>query len=271
LIILSFKENEMSTGKQRKCILSLAIASVGLAYYFCRRAVNKKAARNARKQKESRIGYKYAITSGCRMESVQDELYNATKEAFSWGCIMMGGRDSAELFKNLIRISNAKNGIEVGVFTGYTTLAMALALPDDGKIWALDVENGRKWVELGQKYWKKAGVDKKITVDLTGARGKMEELLKDEKNIGAFDFAFVDADKVNYDIYYELLLQLLKSGGWIAFDNVLWGYSVIGDPKYPAKDGTEHLQRLNEKLQKDERVYINMLDIADGVTIVVKK
>ena len=138
---------------------------------------------------------------------------------------MLGGKDAAQVFANLIKIQNAKKGFEIGVFTGYTTLTMAQALEDGGKIIAYDTSE--KFTNLGKKYWEKAKVSDKIDLIIGEAVTGLDKLLEDESNNNSYDFAFVDADKVNYDNYYEKLIKLLKKGGWIAFDNCFAGGGVI--------------------------------------------
>lgn len=181
--------------------------------------------------------------------------------------IMLGGADAAELLANLIRISKAKKGIEIGVFTGYSTMTMARALPEDGLIYGLDIED----TDLGRKYWKKEGVSDKIKMVVGDAIKSMDDLLADESNHGTFDFAFIDADKANYVNYYEKMFILLKKGGWIAFDNAFAGGGVYGGAFGFSKEQIKAIDSLNEKLCKDERVHNVLLNLCDGVHLVVKK
>ena len=155
----------------------------------------------------------------------------------------------------------AKRCIEVGTFTGYSALAVALALPPRGKIICCDVS--AQWTAIGRRYWKKAGVERKIDLRLGPALETLEALR------GKFDFAFIDADKPNYWRYYERCLQLLRKGGLVAVDNTLWGGSVI-DPQKQS-ESTVALRQFNKRLAKDARVHTALLPIGDGLTLAVKR
>lgn len=233
--------------------------------------------RTTGKERKNPYAHKYILEVGTRIEGAQMDLAEATSNQFPRQQRMMGGRDSAEMMKNFIRMTNAKRGIEVGVFTGYTTLAFALAVPEDGHIYAIDFagpeafNNGNEFTKLGEEYWKKCGVSDKITLNLDGGTVALKKMVSDPKNHGTFDFAFVDANKEDYTHYHEFLMTLLKPRGWICYDNTLWGYSVIGDPAITPRHHTEEMKAFNMKLRNDERVDISMLDIADGVTLVVKR
>jgi len=177
---------------------------------------------------------------------------------------MMSAPDEANFFTLLLKTIQANKVIEIGVFTGYGTLALALGLPKNGKVLALDVN--AEWPAIGKPFWEKAGVSDKIQLKIAPASESLAQLVKDES--GTFDFAFVDADKANYVNYLEALLPLLRPGGLIAFDNVLWHGKVV-DTKSTDPD-TVGIRALNVKLQNDPRVEIAMLTIADGVTFVRK-
>jgi predicted O-methyltransferase YrrM len=166
----------------------------------------------------------------------------------------------------LARLVNARRCIEVGVFTGYSSLAVALALPEDGRIVACDVSE--EWTKLAREYWREAGVEKKIELRLQPAAHTLEELLA-RGQAGQFDFAFIDADKTEYDLYYELLLKLMRRGGLIVIDNTLWS-GKVADAQ--AKDAdTVALRALNDKLLEDERIDYCLLPVADGVTLARKR
>ncbi len=154
----------------------------------------------------------------------------------------------------------------VGVFTGYSSLAVALALPPDGKLVACDVSE--EYVGVARRYWREAGVAEKISLRLAPAVTTLDELLA-QGEAETFDFAFIDADKENYDAYYERALKLVRKGGVIAFDNVLWSGRVL-DPTASDPDTTA-LRALNRKLHADERVAIAMLPVSDGLTLTVKR
>ena len=174
--------------------------------------------------------------------------------------------EQGALMGNLIRMISAKRTIEVGTFTGYSALVVALALPKDGEVIACDVSE--EWTAIGKEKWEQAGVSHKIDLRLGPAVDTLDELIQQGQK-GSFDFAFIDADKVNYTAYYEKCLQLIASGGVIAIDNVLWGGSVL-DSKRNDED-TKAIRELNDFVALDERVNISMIPIGDGVTLVVKK
>jgi len=181
-------------------------------------------------------------------------------------CYMSSSPDESQFLAFLLEIIQAKKVIEVGVFLGYTTLVMGLTLPDDGKIVALDVSE--EFTAIGKKVWEEAGVAHKIDLRIAPAVESLQRLLEDGQ-AGTFDFVYVDADKSNYDNYYELCLQLLRVGGVMAVDNVLWHGKVL-NPQADDKD-TQALSTLNLKIHKDQRVTITMLPVADGVTLCRKR
>ncbi|MFL2705422.1 MAG: class I SAM-dependent methyltransferase [Gammaproteobacteria bacterium] len=174
--------------------------------------------------------------------------------------------EQGALMGNLIRMISAKRTIEVGTFTGYSALVVALALPEDGEVIACDVSE--EWTAIGKERWEQAGVSHKIDLRLGPAVDTLDELIQQGQE-DSFDFAFIDADKVNYTAYYEKCLHLIASGGVIAIDNVLWGGSVL-DSKRNDED-TKAIRELNDFVALDERVNISMIPIGDGVTLVVKK
>ena len=182
---------------------------------------------------------------------------------------MAASPDEVQLLQLLIEILGAKNAIEVGVFTGYSLLATALALPDDGKVIAFDVN--RDYYDIGRPFIERAGVAGKVDFREGPALGNLDELLADEANLGAFDFAFVDADKPNYVNYHEQLLRLVRVGGTIVYDNTLWCGTVAMPPETPMSDIDRRfsaaIRDLNVRLSADERVEVCQLAIADGVTI----
>lgn len=167
---------------------------------------------------------------------------------------------------NLIRLMSAKKTIEIGTFTGYSTLAVALALPEEGEIIACDISE--EWTALGKKKWEQAGVAHKINLRLAPAVDTLDALLADGQE-SSFDFAFIDADKANYLAYYEKCLQLVRKGGVIAIDNVLWGGSVINSERND--EDTKAIRKLNEFIAKDNRVSVSMVPIGDGLTLAVIK
>ncbi|KAJ3677494.1 hypothetical protein LUZ60_003218 [Juncus effusus] len=182
---------------------------------------------------------------------------------------MAAAPDELQFLNMLLKLINAKNTIEIGVFTGYSLLATALALPHDGKVVAIDVN--REFFEVGLPVIKKAGVEHKVEFHEGPALAILDQLLAEEKNKGAFDFIFVDADKANYQNYHEKALQLVKVGGLIAYDNTLWNGYVTGhmDGLMNEQDRilTDLMIKLNKSLVADPRVEICQLAIADGLTL----
>ena len=166
----------------------------------------------------------------------------------------------------LVELIGARRTLEVGTFTGYSSLCVALALPADGQIVACDVSED--FTKVGRRYWAEAGVEDRIDLRLAPALDTLDSLL-DEGQAGTFDFAFIDADKENYDGYYERSLRLVRSGGLVAIDNVLWNGSVI-DPDKQDKD-TQAIRALNAKLRQDLRVGLSLLPIGDGLTLARKR
>ena len=172
--------------------------------------------------------------------------------------------EQGALMANLIRLMSAKRTIEVGTFTGYSALAVALALPKDGQIIACDISE--EWTAVGKKKWEQAGVAHKINLRLAPALDTLDALLADGQE-GSFDFAFIDADKTNYPAYYEKCLKLVRKGGVIAIDNVLWGGSVINSERND--EDTKAIRKLNEFIANDNRVSVSMVPIGDGLTLAV--
>lgn len=174
--------------------------------------------------------------------------------------------EQGQFMQLLIRLLGAKKTLEVGVFTGYSSLAVALALPADGRIVACDVSV--EWTSIARRYWAEASVSHKIDLRLRPAKESLLALIA-AGEAETFDFAFIDADKENYDAYYELALKLLRPGGLIGVDNVLWHGRVI-DPAATDKD-TEAIRALNDKLQRDDRVDVSMLPVGDGLYLARKR
>lgn len=166
----------------------------------------------------------------------------------------------------LVRMIGGRKTLEVGVFTGYSSLCVALALPSSGKIIACDVSE--EWTSIAQRYWKEAGVENKIDLRLAPAVKTLDGLIANGGE-GTFDFCFIDADKENYANYYERALRLMRKGGVIGFDNVLWHGRVIDSTVNDAD--TVAIRKLNGQLHADERVSISMLPIGDGLTLAVKR
>jgi predicted O-methyltransferase YrrM len=179
---------------------------------------------------------------------------------------MQIGPEQGQLMALLARLVGAKRCIEIGVFTGYSSLSVALALPPDGRILACDVSE--EWTSIARRFWREAGVEHKIELKLQPAVRTLEQLLA-AGEAGRYDFAFIDADKPSYDTYYELLLQLLRPGGLIALDNTLWS-GHVADPN-DRDPNTAALRVLNDKLHRDERVDLSLLPVGDGLTLARKR
>jgi predicted O-methyltransferase YrrM len=206
---------------------------------------------------------RYIHEHAVREPEILRELRAATASVPYSG--MQIGADQGQLMALLVKLMGAKRCLEIGTYTGYSALAVALALPKDGKIICCDISE--EWTNVGKPFWKKAGVEKKIELRIAPALRTLDGLLKTQK--GKFDFAFIDADKGNYLNYYERCLQLVRRGGLIAVDNVLWSGEVANDK---AKDElTVALRKFNDKLHQDERVDLAMLSIGDGVTLALKR
>jgi len=165
----------------------------------------------------------------------------------------------------LVKLIQAKRTLEIGVFTGYSALVVAMALSEDGIVTACDVSE--EWANVGMKYWKKAQVEDKIDLRIAPALKTLDQLLSEGKQ-GTYDFAFIDADKIEYQGYFDKSLELLRIGGLIAIDNVLWGGSVIDDSIQDSS--TKAIREFNENLSSDSRVSISMVPIGDGLTLACK-
>ena len=174
--------------------------------------------------------------------------------------------EQGALMANLVRLISAKKAIEVGTFTGYSALAVALALPEDGYLLACDISE--EFTSIGKPYWEEAGVSENIDLQISPAIETLKSKIEDGES-NSYDFAFIDADKINYLNYYELCLDLIRSGGVIAIDNVLWGGSVIDSAR--TDDDTKAIREINDFIVSDKRVNISMIPVGDGVTLAVKK
>ena len=174
--------------------------------------------------------------------------------------------DQGQFMGALVRLMGARKTLEVGVFTGYSSLAVALALPPEGRMIACDVS--KEFTAIARKYWREAGIADKIDLRIGPADETLAELI--EQGYGStFDFAFIDADKEGYDGYYEQALQLVRPGGLILIDNVFRGGEVI-DPAVTSS-GTKSIRALNAKMRTDDRVHISMVAVGDGLTLAIRK
>lgn len=208
--------------------------------------------------------YEYLLSVSLRDDPVAARLREETSRLAQSN--MQIAPEQAQFLALLVRLAGARRTLDIGVFTGYSALAVARALPGDGEVVALDVS--REWTDIARRYWREAGVDDRIDLHIAPADQSLDALIADGAS-GTFDFAFIDADKENYAAYYERSLALLRPGGVIAVDNVLWSGSVA-DPSNREPD-TEAIRDFNRKLHHDDRIELSMVPIADGLTLAVKR
>lgn len=207
--------------------------------------------------------YRYLLEHSLREHPAQAALRAATATHPHAG--MQISPEQGQFMALLVKLLGARCAIEVGVFTGYSALTVALALPDDGRLLACDIND--EYTRVGRPYWEQAGVANKIELRLAPARETLDARLA-AGEAGRYDFAFIDADKTGYDAYYERCLKLMRPGGLIAIDNTLWDGKVA----HPASDAdTAALQALNAKLHDDQRIDLSLLPIGDGLTLARKR
>ncbi|MEH1783489.1 MAG: class I SAM-dependent methyltransferase [Nostoc sp.] len=208
--------------------------------------------------------YNYLLSVSLREPEILRKLRQETASHPRGG--MQISPEQGQFMRLLIQLIGAKKTLEVGVFTGYSSLSVALALSADGKIIAADVSE--EFTAIARRYWQEAGVADKIDLRLAPALETLDQLLATGQ-AETFDFAFIDADKENYDGYYERSLQLVRPGGLIAIDNVLWSGKVAQEQIQD--ESTQALRALNKKLHHDERVTLSLVPIADGLTLAIKR
>jgi caffeoyl-CoA O-methyltransferase len=209
--------------------------------------------------------YDYMLSvSVCEPEVLRDLRAETAKLAEAG---MQIGAEQGQFMTLLVRLIGAKRTLEVGTFTGYSALTVALALPADGQVIACDVSE--EWTSIGRRYWQRAGVAHKIDLRIAPGNETLAKLVADHSQHNSFDFAFIDADKSNYGSYYEYCIQLVRPGGLIAVDNVLWSGGVI-DPSDQRPD-TLAIRALNAKLHDDERVDVSLVPIGDGLMLARKR
>ncbi len=207
--------------------------------------------------------YEYLLSVSVQEAEVLQKLREET--ANHPGAIMQIAPEQGQFMALLVQLLGAKKTLEIGVFTGYSSLVVALALPADGKIIACDIDE--ESTAIARRYWQQAGVAEKVDLRIAPALETLDKLIE-EGQTNTFDFAFIDADKRNYENYYEKALQLIRPGGLIAVDNVLWFGRVV-DPQDEDKR-TVAIRDFNQKLAQDERVKISLVPIADGLTLALK-
>ena len=208
--------------------------------------------------------YDYLTTHALRESAVLRRLREETAR-MPMGRMQISP-EQGQFLSLLVKLMGATRTVEVGVFTGYSSLCIAQALPEGGRHVACDVS--AEWTAIGQRFWQEAGVADRIELRLGPAVETLDALLAKEGE-NSFDFAFIDADKLSYDAYYERAIRLVRAGGLIAVDNVLWGGSVA-DPSDHDED-TRAIRALNDKIHRDPRVDMSMLPLGDGVTLALKR
>jgi len=174
--------------------------------------------------------------------------------------------EQGQFMQLLVKALGIRRAIEIGVFTGYSSLCVALAMPNDGRIVACDIDES--WTDIARRYWKEAGVDHKIELRLAPALETLDILIENQLN-HSFDFVFIDADKTAYKNYYERALTLIRPGGLIAIDNTLWNGNVIDDSNQT--DDTRAIREFNRHIRADQRVDISLLPVGDGLTLALKR
>ena len=206
--------------------------------------------------------YGYMLTVSLREHEVLRELREET--AKDEQANMQISPEQGQFMALLANLVGAERTLDIGVYTGYSSLCIALALPEDGRVIACEINE--EWAGIARRYWRKAGVEHKIDLHLASAEETLETLLTNDKH--NFDFAFIDADKINNGLYYDYCLELVRPGGLIAIDNVLWDGAVAD--KTVNDDDTRAIRFLNEKIHADPRVEISLVPIADGLTLARK-
>jgi predicted O-methyltransferase YrrM len=208
--------------------------------------------------------YEYLLDVSLREDKILRRLRGETRK-LPFGAMQIGP-DQGQFMSLLVKLIGAVKAIEIGTFTGYSSISVARALPARGRLICCDVSE--EFTKIARKYWKLAGVDRKITLKLAPATRTLDGLVK-AGHSGSFDFAFIDADKANYGKYYERCLKLLRPGGLVAVDNVLWNGAVIDSRKQDVD--TKAIRAFNARLKRDKRVEIAMLPIGDGLTLARKR
>jgi caffeoyl-CoA O-methyltransferase len=224
--------------------------------------------------------YEYLVRHSLREPELLQRLREETaKDPMA---VMQIAPEQGQFMALLVQLLGARKALEIGVFTGYSSLCVALALPQDGRLIACDVSE--EWTSVARRYWQEAGVAQKIELRLAPALETLDKLLADGQ-AGTFDFAFIDADKTGYDDYYERTLQLLRPGGLMVLDNMLrdgrvadvphcdvQGCTNVAGGRTPGAtdEATLAIHKLNQKLHHDSRIALSLLPVADGLTLALK-
>ena len=207
--------------------------------------------------------YDYLLSVSLRESELQKQLREET--AGIEYSEMQIAPEQGQFMAMLVGLCGARRAIEVGTYTGYSSISIASALPDDGELICCD--DSAEWTAVAKKYWQRAGLEKRIKLKLGPAADTLQSLI-DEGQSGLFDFIFIDADKQNYEVYYEQALNLVCQGGLIAVDNTLWSGDVA-DPDNN-EPGTRAIRHFNDVVKEDKRVQISLVPIGDGLTLIRK-
>jgi caffeoyl-CoA O-methyltransferase len=208
--------------------------------------------------------YDYLLSISLREPDILQKLREETAK-HPMG-MMQIAPEQGQFMELMVQLMGATKTLEIGVFTGYSSLCVALALPSNGQIIACDVSE--EYTAIARRYWEAAGVANKISLQLGPAINTLDKLIA-EGQAGTFDFAFIDADKENYEAYFERSLQLVRNGGLIVIDNVLWS-GRVADPQVQ-DESTTAIRTFNDKLRNDPRVTLSVVPIADGLTLALKR
>ena len=207
---------------------------------------------------------RYLRKTSLRETDIQNELRQVTDKLPESGWEV--SPEQGQFLALLVQITGAKNILELGTFTGTSSLAMGLVLPIDGQIVTCDMEPD--YTNIAREYWIKAGIEKKIALRLGPAMSTLDDLIKEGPE-DYFDMAFIDANKKDYDYYYERVLTLIRPGGLIVIDNVFWSGRVLNKNNH--EKSTSSIRQLNKKILHDQRVSVSMLPLNDGVTLIWKR
>jgi predicted O-methyltransferase YrrM len=208
--------------------------------------------------------YRYLIEHSLREPDLLRRLREETARLTEWSAMQIAP-EQGQFMGLLAQLVGARTALEVGTFTGYSSLAVMLAMPRDARMVCCDVSE--EFTRVARRYWAEAGVADRIDLQLRPAIDTLDDLIA-AGSAGSFDFAFIDADKQNYDGYYERALVLLRPGGLLAVDNVLWS-GAVADPQ-DNNETTKAIRRLNQKILRDRRVAISLVPIGDGLTLARK-
>jgi len=208
--------------------------------------------------------YDYLLTHSLRETAIQKNLREVTLQ-HEWARMQIAP-EQGQFMSLLVELLSVKKAIEIGTFTGYSALCMAMAMPEDGRLICCDIN--RQWTAIGEPYWQEAGVRDRIDLRIAPAMKTLEDMLRQGLS-NSLDLAFIDADKENYLNYYQACLTLVRPGGLLIFDNTLWNGDVADPGKVDAE--TQAIRDLNDQLHRDDRVSLSLLPVGDGLTLVRKR